>query len=246
MITVTVENSVQSLESFIKDLNDPAPADEQPVKGLALTHQFVETEAEPLPCALEISVRNDEEDPEIDELVQEINQVAAELYELLKDHPHWCNKFLIIHQLAPEVIAWAKDYDYNGVRANGYWTLIRLAIKLARLVVEKYRGVRNPVVDQNLELLLDYSLIAVDVLKVLRKDSVENPNPTDGSLNLVTSHNRLFIELFGLLLSLDDKMVASMYGRYCGFWLCNQSRLTAIMFVTALAIGEWVNLAFAR
>lgn len=234
-MTLTVENGVQPLERFIKDLNDPTLTDAQRLKHIT---EQCETDAELLPCTLEISVQNDEQDAEVDEFVQEINEVAAELYELLKDHPHWCNKFLIIHQLAPDVIAWAKDYDYKDTRANGYWTLIRIALKLAKLVVAKYRGVRDPVVDHNLELLLDYSLIAVDVLKVLRKDSVENPNPADRSLNLITSNNKYFIELFGLLLSIDDKMVAAMYGRYCGFWLCNQSRLTSIMFVTALAIGE--------
>lgn len=228
-----IENGVQSLESFINDLNDQNLTNEERLKHI--TQQCVNN-VELLPVELDLKVDSDE-DAEIDEFVKEINLVAAEIYELLKDHPHWCNKFLIIHQLAPDVVSWAKQYDFNGIRANGYWTLIRLALKLARTVIEKYRHVKNPVVDQNLELLLDYSLIAVDVLKVLRKDSVENPNK-DGSLNLITSDNKYFIELFGLLLSIDDKMVAAMYGRYCGFWLCNQSRLTSIMFVTALAIGK--------
>ena len=228
-----LENSVQTLDSFLRDLHDQSLTDEQRLKHI--TRQcdsdvkLLQPSVSPVP--------SDDENPEIDEFVREINAVAAELYDLLKDHPHWCNKFLVIHQLAPDVIAWAKEYDYNGIRANGYWSLIRIAVKLAKLVVDKYRGQASPEkVDHNLELLLDYALIAVDVLKVLRKDSVENTR--NGQRSLTTSSNKYFIELFGLLLSIDDKMVAAMYGRYCGFWLCNQSRLTSIMFVTALAIGR--------
>ena len=228
------ESSVQSLDSFIRDLHDKTLTDEQRLKHIT---EQCDSEATLLQQH-SVSPVPDDEDPEIDEFVREINQVAAELYELLKDHPHWCNKFLVIHQLAPDVISWAKEYDYNGIRANGYWSLIRIAIKLAKLVIEKYRGEVSPAsVDCNLELLLDYALIAVDVLKVLRKDSVES-NPRNGTRSLITSNNKYFIELFGLLLSIDDKMVAAMYGRYCGFWLCNQSRLTSMLFVTALAIGN--------
>ena len=221
------ENSVPSLDSFDRDENDQTPAEH--------IAEQCDSDTTLLLGELEIKAHDDEQ-PEIDEVVQEINQVAAELYELLEDHPHLCNKFLVFHQLAPDVISWAKEYDYNGVRANGYWSLIRIAIKLAKLVIEKYRGIRRPTVDHNLQLLLDYILIAFDVLKVLRKDSVANA--TNGTPSLVTSHNRYFIELFGLLLSIDDKMVAAMYGRYCGYWLCNQSRLTSMLFVTALAIGN--------
>lgn len=229
-----IEQSVQeNFDNFLKDLKDENLTDQDRLKHIV---EQCENDTKILPCDLRIKIDNDDDDPEIDDFAREINQIAAELYDLLKDHPHWCNKFLIIHQIAPDIISWAKEYDYNGIRANGYWTLIKIALKLARLVLEKYRNVDKPVIDHNLELLLDYALIAVDVLKVLRKDSIENPND-DGTRNLITSDNKYFIELFGLLLSIDDEMVAAMYGRYCGFWLCNQSRLTSITFVTALAIG---------
>lgn len=229
-----IESSVQSFENFLHDLEDKKLTNEERLKHIT---EQCNNDKTLLPCDLEIKIENEDDDPEIDDFVKEVNQVATELYELLKDYPHWCNKFLIIHQIAPDVISWAKEYDYNGIRANGYWTLIKLAVKLARLVIEKYRNVKNPVLDENLELLLDYALIAVDVLKVLRKDSIENPNK-DNTCNLITSDNKYFIELFGLLLSIDDKMVAAMYGRYCGFWLSYQSRLTSMTFVTALAIGS--------
>ena len=227
-----IENNVQTLDSFIQDLSGKSNG-----QCLAqLTEQCV-NDTNILVCQLELKLDSDDEEIEVDNMVKEINLVAAELYELLKDYPDWCNKFLIIHQLAPEVVSWAKEYDFNGIRANGYWTLIKIALKLGRLAIDKYRNVKNPVFDHNLELLLDYALIAIDVLKVLRKDSIENPN-SDNSVNLITSDNKYFIELFSLLLNIDDKMVAAMYGRYCGFWLSNQSRLTSIMFVTALAIGK--------
>ena len=208
-----IENSVESFDEFIKDLNNKNLKSEERLKHII---EQCHNDQEIIAYDLEIKVDNEDDDPEIDEFIKEINQVAAELYELLKDYPHWCNKFLIIHQIAPDVIAWAKEYDYNGIRANGYWTLIKIALKLARLVVDKYTNVKNPVIDQNLELLLDYALIAVDVIKVLRKDSIENPN-ADNTCNLITSDNKYFIELFGLLLSIDEKMVAAMYGRYCKF-----------------------------
>lgn len=200
--------SVQSLENFLRDLKDPNLTNAERLNHIT-TQCDHDTKLPPF--KIDIKISND--DPELDELVKEVNEVAAEIYDLLKDHPQWCNKFLIIHQLAPEVIQWAKEYDYKGVRANGYWSLIKIAIKLGRLVIDKYRHCTNiQEVDSNLELLLDYSLIAIDVLKVLRKDSVENPNP-DQTVNLITSDNRYFIELFGLLLSIDENMVAAMYGR---------------------------------
>jgi hypothetical protein len=166
-----------------------------------------------------------------DELMLEIKLVSVELLELLKDYPQWCDKYVHILQSAPEVIAWAKQYDYKEHRANGYWSLIKMAIKLGRVVIDKYRGVQNPQVDHNLERLLDYATIALKVLRVLREDSEANGN------SLITSSQRQFVDLFSLLLSIDDEMVAAVYGRYCGFWLCDQARLASTLVVTLLALG---------
>lgn len=166
-----------------------------------------------------------------DELMIEIQVVSVELLELLKDYPIWCDKYMLILQAAPEVITWAKQYDYGNHRANGYWSLIKMAIKLGRLVLDKYRNVENPQVDHNLELLLDYAMIALKVLRVMREDSEKN------DFSLIASSQRQFVDLFSLLLSIDDEMVAAVYGRYCGFWLCDQARLTSTLVVTLLALG---------
>ncbi|RWS12668.1 hormone-sensitive lipase-like protein [Dinothrombium tinctorium] len=163
--------------------------------------------------------------------------MVEELYPyIVDDFPQLTNNLRELQKGAHELAVWALDYDHNNIQANGYWSALRIGTNLGRLLKEKYQAVREgrelppKEIDETLILLSDYFAVALDVLKQLRDDSVAN------GLELHTSSVEYFVDLFGILLTLDEKMVASMYGKYCGFWLCPGSRNIMITCTTAFSV----------
>lgn len=163
------------------------------------------------------------------------------------------------------VAGFAHQYDYQGIRANGYWSCLKIGLELGRIFDKKYGEDLNPeeiLKDQELLTLAKYFTIALGVLVTLREDSVAQTTTdhhpqvlttadgrrvsvdinADGAykrmkdMPLMASSKTVFVEMFSLLLSINDKMVGTMYGSYCGFWLGKMARFTTLTFVTTLAI----------
>lgn len=163
------------------------------------------------------------------------------------------------------VAGFAHQYDYKGIRANGYWSCLKIGLELGKIFDSKYGDDLNPeeiLKDQELLTLAKYFTIALGVLVTLREDSVAQATTdhqpqiltsTDGrrvsidingdcafkllkEMPLIASSKSVFVEMFSLLLSINDKMVGTMYGSYCGFWLGRMARFTTLTFVTTLAI----------
>lgn len=152
---------------------------------------------------------------------------------------------MMLMQTGAETIhSFADEYNVCGVRANGYWSCLRIGSKLASIFSRKHMtNLQNNQIDALLEDeeirdIMEYFAISVDVLLKLRADSNSAISDTDfDGKKLLASSTEMFIELFSFLLSQEDHLVATMYGSYCGFWLDNMARYTMVLFVTTIAIA---------
>jgi len=77
-----------------------------------------------------------------------------------------------LQENSQDIAQWVDDYNYNGVKANGYLSLLMIGLKLGRLCAQRYENVKNPAIHDDVSNLLEFALIAVDVLQKLREDSL--------------------------------------------------------------------------
>lgn len=225
---------------------------------------------------LELSVSNDSSD--VNSIMHELDMLCYKIYDAVEtrqdtyDGPIPKDVLLdLVDTLkglqsgARLVAGFAHQYDYQGIRANGYWSCLKIGLELGKIFDRKYGKDLDPeeiLKDQELLTLAKYFTIALGVLITLREDSVAQSTTdhhpqiierTDGrrvsvdvnadaaynilkDMPLIGSSKDLFVEMFSLLLSINDKMVGTMYGSYCGFWLGKMARYTTLTFVTTLAI----------
>ncbi|RWS26358.1 hormone-sensitive lipase-like isoform X2 [Leptotrombidium deliense] len=184
-----------------------------------------------------MSVKLHEKYDSYQDFIGELDAMLDELYPYIVEvHPKLTTNLKQLQKGAHSIAIWAVDYDHGTLQANGYWSALRIGLNLARLVESKYQHLRGTKdisgieIDHTLLLLTDYFAVALDVLQRLRDDSVAN------GLELQASSVSYFTELFTVLLTLDESLVASMYGKYCGFWLCPGSRNIMITCVTAFSV----------
>lgn len=153
---------------------------------------------------------------------------------------------------AETIHAFADEYNVAGVRANGYWSCLRIGYKLTEILFKKHsvnlekKQVAAVLKDDEIRHIIQYFACSVDVLLKLRQDSVSSANPDEGSpeSNLIASSTEMFVELFSFLLSQEDHLIATMYGSYCGFWLDNAARYAMVLFVTTIAVAKSPQSAF--
>ncbi|XP_074596067.1 hormone-sensitive lipase-like isoform X2 [Brevipalpus obovatus] len=118
-----------------------------------------------------------------------------------------------------------------------------IGLKLGRLCAQRYENVKHPEISDDVSNLLEFALIAVEVLQKLREDSLQQVNDRElisdiDSEKMVQTMNgskpplrassvSLFVQLFGVLLRLDNQIIGPAYGTHCGFWLNEWSQFTA-------------------
>lgn len=72
-----------------------------------------------------------------------------------------------------EIACYADDYNFRDIKANGYWSLFKIGISLVHVLNDTLDSAKKNQFDQSLFHLIDYALLAIDVLRILRKDSLE-------------------------------------------------------------------------
>ncbi|XP_015791598.1 hormone-sensitive lipase [Tetranychus urticae] len=172
-------------------------------------------------------------------LIKEMDHLTSIIEEILRrsDCPHLTVHIETLREGGHEIACWAPEYDFGDIHANGYWSLLTIGLKLCNLVVDRYQNDPNPIIDNDLKNLLDFANIAIDVVRLLRKDSIdfaasqENTEPS-----LQASSLKYFVDLFGLLLSIEKEKIAPAFGQFCGFWLSPQSQYATTVFVTGLSL----------
>ena len=145
---------------------------------------------------------------------------------------------------ADTIHSFADEYNVAGVRANGYWSCLRIGAKLTAIFSRKHSAnlecnrIEAVLKDEEIRHIMEYFSVSVGVLLQLRADSISGMDDADFSSNkLIASSTEMFVELFSFLLAQEDHLVATMYGSYCGFWLDNMARYTMVLFVTMIAMA---------
>lgn len=108
-------------------------------------------------------------------LIKEMDHLTSIIEEILRrsDCPHLTVHIETLREGGHEIACWAPEYDFGDTHANGYWSLLTIGLKLCNLVVDRYQNDPNPIIDNDLKNLLDFANIAIDVVRLLRKDSID-------------------------------------------------------------------------
>lgn len=134
-----------------------------------------------------------------------------------------------LYQGSKKVIEIAKEYQYNGIQANGYWTYIRLVIKFGKTILSTYHRGRT---DE--EALLSASHVLVTGLDLCEKfhqgSQVDKDNDPRLSPNLMSPSSVDIIDLLKVFESLTPQLDV-VYGNYCAFWVCGKNFISKIIFI---------------
>lgn len=106
------------------------------------------------------------------QIAVELGNVCDELILLAKHDEIVIKKVKRLQENSRDIAQWVDDYNYNGVKANGYLSLLMIGLKLGRLCAQRYENVKDPEISNDVSNLLEFALIAVEVLQKLRKDSL--------------------------------------------------------------------------
>lgn len=154
------------------------------------------------------------------------------------------NSLFVIKTGAEKIYAFADEYNVSDVRANGYWSCLRIGTKLTNIFFQKHvanlqcNRIDAVLKDEEICHIMEYFSVSVDVLLQLRADSISEVRETSCPSNkLVASSTEMFIDMFSFLLAQEDHLVATMYGSYCGFWLDSMARYAMVLFVTTIAMA---------
>jgi hypothetical protein len=156
------------------------------------------------------------------------------------------NSIEVMQNGAETIRSFADQYNVSGVRANGYWSCLKIGYKLTDILYNKHgenlekKQIAAIIKDEETRHIVQYFACSVEVLLKLRQDSVSSidQNADSPDYNLIASSTEMFVDLFSFLLSQEDHLIATMYGSYCGFWLDNTARYAMILFVTTIAIAK--------
>ena len=123
-----------------------------------------------------------------------------------------------LYQRSKKVIEFAKEYQYNEIEANGYWTYIRLVIKFGKTILSTYHRGKS---DE--ELLLSASHVLVTGIDLCEKFHEGSQADKDRDLrlpsNLMSPSSVDIIDLLKIFESLTPQLDV-VYGNYCAFWVC--------------------------
>ncbi|XP_074596864.1 arylacetamide deacetylase-like isoform X2 [Brevipalpus obovatus] len=157
-------------------------------------------------------------------IADELERICQKILKLAHNDEDVVKKLQKLQEAGQSIASWADGYNFGDLQANGYTSLLRIGLKLGQCLLGCLENSKDGHISMDLANLLNFALIAVDVLHKLREDSL-----------LQASSVSLFVQLFGLLLRIDNQIIGPAYGTHCAFWLNKWSQFTAKLVSSALS-----------
>lgn len=105
-------------------------------------------------------------------IADELRNICQKILKLAHNDEKLVEKLNKLQDAGQSIASWADEYNFEDLQANGYTSLLRIGLKLGQCLLQCLESSKDGRINMDLANLLDFALIAVDVLHKLREDSL--------------------------------------------------------------------------